>query len=65
MHGITRKNQVNRFKDKLSEALGDVISPKKNGELISMNMIFIDEKGNLMHGIIRKNKVNRFKDELS
>ncbi|KAH0654446.1 hypothetical protein KY290_032726 [Solanum tuberosum] len=43
----------------------DVISPKKNDELISMNMIFIDEKENLMHGITRKNQVNRFKDKLS
>ncbi|WMV38452.1 hypothetical protein MTR67_031837 [Solanum verrucosum] len=43
----------------------DIISPKKNDELISMNMIFIDENGNLMHGIIRKNPVNRFKDKLS
>ncbi|KAH0714993.1 hypothetical protein KY284_007898 [Solanum tuberosum] len=43
----------------------DAINPKKNGELISMDMIFIDEKGNLMHGIIRKTQVNRFKDMLS
>ncbi|KAH0767921.1 hypothetical protein KY285_003792 [Solanum tuberosum] len=43
----------------------DAINPKKNGELISKDMIFIDEKGNLMHGIIRKTQVNRFKDMLS
>ncbi|KAH0746095.1 hypothetical protein KY285_007752 [Solanum tuberosum] len=43
----------------------DAINPKKNGELISMDMIFIDEKGNLMHGIIRKTQVNKFKDMLS
>ncbi|XP_049400044.1 uncharacterized protein LOC125864171 [Solanum stenotomum] len=43
----------------------DAINPKKNDELISMDMIFIDEKGNLMHGIIRKTHVNKFKDMLS
>ncbi|KAK4713777.1 hypothetical protein R3W88_019684 [Solanum pinnatisectum] len=36
MHGIIRTS-------KLLKALGDSISPKKNGELISMDMIFIDE----------------------
>ncbi|KAG5596126.1 hypothetical protein H5410_037358 [Solanum commersonii] len=82
MHGIVRKNQVNRFKNKLSEgsvfiiknfkvveSIGDVISPNKNGELINMDIIFIDENvlsplGNLMHGMTRKNQVNRFKDKL-
>ncbi|XP_015057538.1 uncharacterized protein LOC107003768 [Solanum pennellii] len=43
----------------------NAINLKKNGELISMDMIFIDEKGNLMHGIIRKNQVNRLKDKLN
>ncbi|KAH0781466.1 hypothetical protein KY290_001064 [Solanum tuberosum] len=43
----------------------DAINPKKKGELISKDMIFIDEKGNLMHGIIRKTQVNMFKDMLS
>ncbi|KAG5598018.1 hypothetical protein H5410_039250 [Solanum commersonii] len=41
------------------------IIPNKNGELISIEMIFVDEKGNLMHGIVRKNQVNRFKGKLS
>ncbi|MCE5165829.1 hypothetical protein HAX54_012509, partial [Datura stramonium] len=42
----------------------DASNPNKNGELITVKMIFIDEKVNLMHGIIRKNQVQRFKDKL-
>ncbi|MCD7451450.1 hypothetical protein HAX54_011958 [Datura stramonium] len=42
----------------------DVINLNKNGELITVEMIFIDEKGNLMHGTIRRNQVQRFKDKL-
>ncbi|KAH9801749.1 hypothetical protein KPL71_001139 [Citrus sinensis] len=38
---------------------------KKNGELISVDMIFIDEKENLMHATIRKTLVTRFKHMLS
>ncbi|XP_060169962.1 replication protein A 70 kDa DNA-binding subunit B-like isoform X2 [Lycium barbarum] len=42
----------------------DAINPKNNGELISLDMIFIDEKGNLMHAIVRKSHVHRFKHKL-
>ncbi|WOG99599.1 hypothetical protein DCAR_0518952 [Daucus carota subsp. sativus] len=34
---------------------------RKNGELISVNMIFIDEKENLIHATIKKHLVSRFR----
>ncbi|KAM3376290.1 hypothetical protein P3S68_015005 [Capsicum galapagoense] len=42
----------------------DVINHRKNGKLISMEMIFIDDKGNLAHAIVRKNHVSKFKHKL-
>ncbi|KAM3270639.1 hypothetical protein P3S67_028841 [Capsicum chacoense] len=42
----------------------DVINHKKNGKLISVEMIFIDEKENLIYGIINRNQVNKLKDIL-
>ncbi|KAG5596125.1 hypothetical protein H5410_037357 [Solanum commersonii] len=42
------------------KALGDAISPKKNDELINMNMIFIDEKFQFSNDLLK-----RFKDKLS
>ncbi|KAG5596123.1 hypothetical protein H5410_037355 [Solanum commersonii] len=108
MHGIIRKNQVNKFKDKLNESfvfiiknfkvqtqvewkfciyhqelqnlvygrndfmitvrlcrMCDAISPKKNDEMISMNMIFIDEKVKFDAWYNKKNQVNKFKDKFS
>ncbi|XP_062101015.1 replication factor A protein 1-like [Humulus lupulus] len=41
------------------------INTKKNGELISLDMIFIDEKENLMHATIGKNLVTKLKHLLS
>ncbi|XP_062085727.1 uncharacterized protein LOC133791832 [Humulus lupulus] len=41
------------------------VNAKKNGELISMYMIFIDEKANLMHATIRKISVSKFMHLLS
>ncbi|XP_060968380.1 uncharacterized protein LOC133035947 [Cannabis sativa] len=38
---------------------------KKNDELISLDMIFIDEKENVMHATIRKIFVSKFKNLLS
>nr|XP_009773956.1 PREDICTED: uncharacterized protein LOC104224088 isoform X1 [Nicotiana sylvestris] len=40
-------------------------NPKKNGELIGLDMIFIDEKENLMHATINKKLYNKFKDKLT
>ncbi|KAM3358767.1 hypothetical protein P3S68_021700 [Capsicum galapagoense] len=37
---------------------------KKKGELISLDMIFVDEKGNLVQAIVRENHVSRFKNNL-
>ncbi|PHU25799.1 hypothetical protein BC332_04131 [Capsicum chinense] len=42
----------------------DVINHKKNGKLISVEMIFIDEKKNLIYGIMDTNQVSRLKDIL-
>ncbi|KAM3235288.1 hypothetical protein P3L10_015324 [Capsicum annuum] len=42
----------------------DTINFKKNGELISLDMIFVDEKGNLAHAIVRKNHISKFKHKL-
>ncbi|PHT40042.1 hypothetical protein CQW23_18896 [Capsicum baccatum] len=42
----------------------DVINHKKNGKLISVEMIFIDEKENLIYGVMDTNQVNRLKDIL-
>lgn len=36
-------------------------NPQKNGELISIDMILIDEKDTLMHATIRKHLASRFK----
>ncbi|MCD7466433.1 Coatomer subunit gamma-2 [Datura stramonium] len=43
----------------------ETINSKKDGELISLNMIFIDEKSDLVHAIVIKDHVNRFKNKLS
>ncbi|XP_016453002.1 uncharacterized protein LOC107777486 isoform X2 [Nicotiana tabacum] len=43
----------------------DSFNPKKNGELIGLDMIFIDEKENLMHATINKKLYNKFKDKLT
>ncbi|PHT44634.1 hypothetical protein CQW23_13792 [Capsicum baccatum] len=42
----------------------DVINHRKNGKLISMEMIFIDEKKNLIYGIMDTDQVNRLKGML-
>ncbi|MCD9560803.1 hypothetical protein HAX54_019604 [Datura stramonium] len=42
----------------------DAINPNKNGELINVEIIFINEKGNLKHDIIRQHQVQRFKEKL-
>ncbi|PHU04929.1 hypothetical protein BC332_25751 [Capsicum chinense] len=42
----------------------DAINSKKNRELISLDMIFVNEKGNLAHAIVRKNHVSTFKHKL-
>ncbi|WOG91186.1 hypothetical protein DCAR_0310434 [Daucus carota subsp. sativus] len=41
--------------------LWDSTNPQKNGELISIDMIFIDEKENLMHATIKKHLASRFR----
>nr|XP_018622666.1 uncharacterized protein LOC104085611 isoform X2 [Nicotiana tomentosiformis] len=43
----------------------DSFNPKKNGELIGLDMIFIDEKENLIHATINKKLYNKFKDKLT
>ncbi|PHU04678.1 hypothetical protein BC332_25500 [Capsicum chinense] len=42
----------------------DVINHRKNGKLISVEMIFINEKKNLIYGIMDTNQVNRLKGML-
>ncbi|PHT98934.1 hypothetical protein BC332_32082 [Capsicum chinense] len=42
----------------------DVINHRKNGKLISVEMIFVDEKKNLIYGIMDTNQVNRLKGML-
>ncbi|KAF3666447.1 hypothetical protein FXO37_10550 [Capsicum annuum] len=42
----------------------DVVNHKKNGKLISVEMIFIDEKENLIYGTMDTNQVSRLKDIL-
>ncbi|KAM3221767.1 hypothetical protein P3L10_021037 [Capsicum annuum] len=42
----------------------DVINHKKNDKWVSVEMIFIDEKKNLIYGIMDTNQVNRLKDML-
>ncbi|KAM3235289.1 hypothetical protein P3L10_015325 [Capsicum annuum] len=43
----------------------NVINHRKNGKLISVEMIFIDEKKNLIYGIMDTNQVNRLKGILN
>ncbi|MCE3215481.1 hypothetical protein HAX54_002555 [Datura stramonium] len=43
----------------------EAINSKKDGKLISLDMIFVDEKSDLVHAIVKKNPVNRFKNKLS
>ncbi|KAH0729426.1 hypothetical protein KY289_000614 [Solanum tuberosum] len=38
---------------------------KRSNEMISLDMILIDEKGTLVHEVIRKNQVNRFRTNLA
>ncbi|PHT36137.1 hypothetical protein CQW23_23837, partial [Capsicum baccatum] len=42
----------------------DIINHKKNSKLIIVEMIFIDEKKNLIYGIMDTNQVNRLKGTL-
>lgn len=39
-------------------------NPRKDGELISIDMIFIDEQENMIHAVIRKHLANRFQRRL-